>query len=125
MDQPLINQTRWILLCMSFWVFALAGCVSTFEREAIDLRAKMTYEENPADLKQYEPLSADKNWRGDCSNYAASLDHIDGVRVWVGKLKNGLAHAMACLKTRCADTIYDLPFDFNPDDWFQLWSLKP
>ncbi|MGH1374491.1 MAG: hypothetical protein ACRBBW_20815 [Cellvibrionaceae bacterium] len=125
MDQPLINQTRLILLCALCWAFAIAGCVSTFEREAMELRAKMTYEENPADLKQREPLSAEKNWRGDCSNYAASFNHIEGVRIWTGKLKDGRSHAMACLNVRCADTVYPTPFDFNPDDWFQLWSLNP
>ncbi len=120
-----MNKTRWILLCALGWFLVLAGCASQFEREAMALKSKMTYEENPSDLEQYEPLSAEKNWRGDCSNYAASLALIDGVRIWTGTLKDGRSHAKACQGVLCADTVYRDMFTFNPDDWERLWTLQP
>lgn len=109
----------------------LAGCAQRevsrldalyFSQEAKRLKALLVYEENPADLAQYEPLTAAKGWRGDCSNYAASLAASTGAIIWKGNLKDAGPHAMACLGTRCADTYYHGVFTFNPDDWTVLFK---
>ncbi len=93
------------------------GCASQFDLAASDLKYKMTYKENTKGMGQLEKLSEANNWTGDCSNYTATLDDIEGVRVWYGELVDGRQHAIACQGLWCYDTIEPTGFRFNPEDW--------
>lgn len=105
----------------------LSGCnfLSEFERTALDAQWKIRYVEHTPRLDEWEPISAAKNWEGDCSNFAAYIaqEHPQAKLYW-GQIKDGRNHVIVCETSAqevCADTIHRGVFKNYKD----LWKVQP
>ncbi len=99
----------------------LSGCAS-FEDTAWAIKREMNYVAHSPKVTEWEPLSAAKNYEGDCSNLCATLQQaFPAAQVWLGQAYNGEMHCVTCLDGLCADTIH--PYTFK--NYAELWRVQP
>lgn len=106
----------------AFCLALLIGGCSTFEQAALDAKWNMHFEAHSKKVGEWEPLSPEKNWLGDCSNLCAYLKQEYPLsKVYWGQIKDGRYHCMTCLDDKCADTLHSGMF--KPYDG--MWRYSP
>lgn len=97
----------------------LAGCTN-FSDAAWILKKKMNYEEHSTAVGEWEPLSASKNYRGDCSNFCASMQKaFPDANIWLGQIPDGRWHCITCRNGKCVDTLQNGIFKNYSDLWLR------
>lgn len=102
----------------------LAGCAS-FEDTAWQAKKQMNYQAHSDKVTEWEPISANKGWIGDCSNFAAYMvQQYPAAKVYWGQAQDGQMHVIACedeTQQVCTDTMHNYIFS----NYEELWKIQP